>query len=104
MPGSPQDLEDIRRALARIARLAGVVVPTREGALLFEGIELVDPRLIVDEVFTSGLPSAATVRAAFRSPSKRTPIEATPRWLAAAQRDLHRVRAQPHVLDWVKEA
>lgn len=104
MPGSPQDLEDIRRALARIARLAGVVVPTREGALLFEGIELVDPRLIVDEVFTSGLPSAATVRAAFRSPSKRTPIEVTPRWLAAAQRDLHRVRAQPRVLDWVKEA
>ncbi|MEQ9503388.1 MAG: hypothetical protein RIT81_41390 [Deltaproteobacteria bacterium] len=104
MPGSPQDLEDIRRALARIARLAGVVVPTREGPLLFEGIEIVDPRLIVDEVFTSGLPSAATVRAAFRSRSKRTPIEVTPRWLAAAQRDLHRVRAQPRVLDWVKEA
>lgn len=104
MPGSPQDLEDIRRALARIARLAGVVVPTRAGALLFEGIEIVDPRVIVDELFTAGLPSAATVRATFRSPSNRTPIEVTPRWLAAAQRDLHRMRAQPRVLDWVKEA
>jgi hypothetical protein len=100
VPKPSTDVQDLKRCLARLARLEGRPLACAEGLVLFEPVRVRDPRPLL-RGYEDGPPTIADVAAALELSAP--PLILTVGTLGAATRDL-RILQEPRTRTALKEA